>query len=458
MTPPGTRPQTQATSLPWTRSRASSPGRSSPIAEARRQLGKMPAEERPSYGARVNEVTEKVKAVLATRRAELVRLEADRLLQDDRVDVTLEAWTMPAGTEHLIQQTIDEVCEIFIGLGYRVAEGPEAELGWYNFGALNTPPTHPSRLESDTLYLDFGDPADEILLRTQTSPMQARYMEAYEPPVYVVVPGKTYRADAIDASHLPVFHQIEGLAVDSSITLSDLKGTLAYFAREFFGPAGSDPACGPTSSLSPSPRPNSTCPASFAEVPGINCRLCKGSGWLEMAGCGMVDPNVFEAVGYDPASRDRIRVRDGSGADGHGQARNHQHPPLHRQRHSGPQAVPMKVSLRWLADYIELPTQDAGELKTVLRFDRPQGRERRGARSRIGPMSTWRGSTRSGRIRMPTRFASARSPPAGTRSRSCAAPGTSSRAPRWPSPSRERCCRAGWRSVAARFVGSSRPG
>ena len=193
----------------------------------------------------VNDVTEKVKTVLATRRAELVRLDADRLLQDDNVDVTLEAWTAPAGTEHLIQQTIEEVCEIFIGLGYRVAEGPEAELGWYNFGALNTPPTHPSRLESDTLYLDFGDPADEILLRTQTSPMQARYMEAYEPPVYVVVPGKTYRADAIDASHLPVFHQIEGLAVDSGITLPDLKGTLAYFAREFFGPQGRDPPAVP---------------------------------------------------------------------------------------------------------------------------------------------------------------------------------------------------------------------
>ncbi len=276
-------------------------GRSSPIADARRQLGKMPATERPTFGVRVNEVTELVKAILATRRAELVRLEADRLLQDDKADVTLQSWTVAAGTEHLIQQTIDEVSEIFIGLGYRVAEGPEAELGWYNFGALNTPTDHPSRLESDTLYLDFGDPADEILLRTQTSPMQARYMESYEPPVYVVVPGKTYRADPIDASHLPVFHQIEGLAVDRNITVSDLKGTLAYFAREFFGPqvvirlrAHFFPFTEPSAELDVS--------CFLCGGTGIDCRLCKGSGWLEMAGCGMVDPNVFEAVGYDPAT------------------------------------------------------------------------------------------------------------------------------------------------------------
>lgn len=275
-------------------------GRSSPIAEARRQLGKMPMDERPSFGARVNDVTEKVKAILATRRAELERLEADRLLQGDRVDVTLEAWTVPAGTEHLIQQTIDEVCEIFIGLGYRVAEGPEAEIAWYNFGALNTPATHPSRLESDTLYLDYGDPVDEILLRTHTSPMQARYMEAYEPPVYVVIPGKSYRADAIDASHLPVFHQFEVLAVDASITLSDLKGTLAYFARQFFGP---QVVIRLRSHFFPFTEPSAELDVScfVCGGTGIDCRLCKGSGWLEMGGCGMVDPNVFEAVGYDPA-------------------------------------------------------------------------------------------------------------------------------------------------------------
>jgi phenylalanyl-tRNA synthetase alpha chain len=275
-------------------------GRASPISEARRQLGKLPADERPAAGAKVNEVSQHLASLIAARRMELERLEADRLLESDRVDVTLEAWTLPEGTQHLIQQTIDEVCEIFIGLGYRVAEGPEAELAWYNFDALNTPPTHPARLETDTLYLDYGDPADEILLRTHTSPMQARYMETHDPPVFVVVPGRTYRADAIDASHLPVFHQIEGLAVDGDITLSDLKGTLAHFAREFFGPKQSIRL---RPSFFPFTEPSAELDVScfVCGGTGIDCRVCKGAGWLEMAGCGMVDPNVFVAVGYDPA-------------------------------------------------------------------------------------------------------------------------------------------------------------
>jgi phenylalanyl-tRNA synthetase alpha chain len=276
-------------------------GRASPLADARRQLGKLPADERPAAGAKVNEVSQQLISLIATRRMELERLEADRLLEADRVDITLEAWTLPEGTQHLIQQTIDEVCEIFIGLGYRVAEGPEAELAWYNFDALNTPPTHPARLETDTLYLDYGDPAEEILLRTHTSPMQARYMETHDPPVFVVVPGKTYRADAIDASHLPVFHQVEGLAVDKDITLSDLKGTLAHFAREFFGPKQSIRL---RPSFFPFTEPSAELDVScfVCGGTGIDCRVCKGSGWLEMAGCGMVDPNVFLAVGYDPAN------------------------------------------------------------------------------------------------------------------------------------------------------------
>lgn len=274
-------------------------GRQSVIAEARRQLGKMATEERPAAGARLNEITATVTALLKTRRTELEHLEADRLLSDDGVDVSLEAWKITPGTEHLIGQTIQEVCDIFVGLGYRVAEGPEAELGWYNFDALNTPPTHPARLESDTLYLDYGDPADEILLRTQTSPMQARYMETHDPPVYVVVPGKVYRNEATDASHLPVFHQIEGLAVDERITFSDLKGTLAHFAREYLGPRTKvqlRPDFFPFTE--PSAQLLVSCFNCDGEDPG--CRVCGGSGWFEVLGCGMVDPNVLTAVGYDP--------------------------------------------------------------------------------------------------------------------------------------------------------------
>ena len=275
-------------------------GRQSVIAEARRQLGKMAAADRPAAGTRLNEVTAAVTALLKTRRTELEHLEADRLLSDDRVDVTFEALKVRQGTEHLIGQTIQEICDIFVGLGYRVAEGPEAELGWYNFDALNTPPTHPARLESDTLYLDYGDPADEILLRTQTSPMQARYMETHDPPVYVVVPGKVYRNEATDASHLPVFHQIEGLAVDEGITFSDLKGTLAHFAREYLGPRTRVQL---RPDFFPFTEPSAQLLVSCFNCDGGDpgCRVCGGSGWFEVLGCGMVDPNVLTAVGYDPA-------------------------------------------------------------------------------------------------------------------------------------------------------------
>jgi phenylalanyl-tRNA synthetase alpha chain len=274
-------------------------GRHSAIAEARRQLGKMAVADRPAAGAHLNEITAAVTALLKTRRTELEHVEADRLLSTDGVDVTLEAWRIPQGTEHLIGQTIQEICDIFVGLGYRVAEGPEAELGWYNFDALNTPPTHPARLESDTLYLDYGDPADEILLRTQTSPMQARYMENHEPPVYVVVPGKVYRNEAIDASHLPVFYQIEGLAVDEGITFSDLKGTLAHFAREYLGPRTKVQL---RPDFFPFTEPSAQLLVSCFNCDGGDpgCRVCGGSGWFEVLGCGMVDPNVLIAVGYDP--------------------------------------------------------------------------------------------------------------------------------------------------------------
>lgn len=274
-------------------------GRHSPLAAIRRQLGQLTPEERPAAGARLNEATNEINKALAERRAVVAHSEADRLLAADAVDVTAQLWTLRPGHEHLLQQTVDEVCEIFVGLGYRIAEGPEAELAWYNFDALNTPPHHPARAESDTLYVDFGDPADEVLLRTQTSPMQVRYMEKHPPPVYVIVPGKTFRADAIDATHLPVFHQIEGLAVDEDLKFSDLKGTLGHFAREFFGPKQQIrlrphffPFTEPSAELDVS--------CFVCEGAGGDCRLCGGTGWLEMAGCGMVDPNVFEMSGYDP--------------------------------------------------------------------------------------------------------------------------------------------------------------
>lgn len=276
-------------------------GKASTIGSVRRSMGSLQPEERPVAGARLNEVTGAIESLIATRRAALAALEEQRQLEHDRIDVSLESVVFPRGSLHLLQQTIDEVVDIFVGLGYLMADGPEAELGWYNFDALNTPPTHPSRLESDTMYLDHGAPEDEVLLRTQTSPVQVRWMESHQPPVYIVVPGKVYRTDTIDATHLPVFHQIEGLAVDDSITFTDLKGTLSHFAREFFGPRTTvrlRPHFFPFTE--PSAELDVSCFACDGGVPG--CRVCAGAGYLEMLGCGMVDPNVFEAVGYDPAA------------------------------------------------------------------------------------------------------------------------------------------------------------
>jgi phenylalanyl-tRNA synthetase alpha chain len=275
-------------------------GKESAIGLVRRSMGKLEPDQRPIVGARLHEVTATVTSLLEEKRQVLERIEANARLQNERIDVTLPGLTYPVGYLHLIQQTIDEIVDIFTAIGYQVTDGPEAELAWYNFDALNTPPTHPSRLESDTMYLDYGDPADELLLRTQTSPVQARWMEANEPPVHVIVPGKTYRTDAIDATHLPVFHQIEGLAVDTDITFADLKGTLHYFAREFFGPK-TEIRLRPH--FFPFTEPSAELDVSCFNCDGgeSTCRVCKGAGWLEMLGCGMVDPAVLEAVTYDPS-------------------------------------------------------------------------------------------------------------------------------------------------------------
>ncbi len=278
---------------------AESVGRESPIAAARRSLGAMPADERRDAGRLINETAKEIEAVVADRRAALAAAERAAAIAAEAIDVTVDYAQLPSGRLHVIQQVMDEVCDIFVGLGYHIAEGPEAELGWYNFDALNTPPDHPGRLESDTMYLDYGEEADQMLLRSHTSPVQARYMEQHGPPVYIVAPGKAYRNDTVDATHLPVFHQIEGLAVDESIKFSDLKGTLAEFARQFFG-AATRVRMRPH--FFPFTEPSAELDVSCFNCDGgvSSCRVCKGVGWLEMLGCGMVDPHVFEAVGYDP--------------------------------------------------------------------------------------------------------------------------------------------------------------
>ena len=261
-------------------------GRTSPIAAARRGLGSITdGAERGRTGKAINDVAVEIQDLIDAKRGSLAAVEQAAHLATDAVDVTLPGRMPTRGTHHLVQSTMDEIVDIFVSLGYSVATGPEAETSFYNFDALNIPETHPSRLESDTLYLDYGDGEEEVLLRTHTSPMQARYMEEHDPPTYVVVPGRVFRADAVDATHAPVFHQIEGLAVDDGITLGDLKGTLAAFAREFFGPDTEV-------KFIPHYFP-------FTE-PSAEMHAFTNGRWIELLGCGMVNPAVFEHVGYDP--------------------------------------------------------------------------------------------------------------------------------------------------------------
>jgi len=265
---------------------AASTGRGSPVSEARRALGGIKdPEHRRDTGRAINDVATELSALIDQRRHDISVAEEEQRLQEDRIDVTIPGRAPKRGTHHLITQTMDEIVDIFVGLGYTVATGPEAETAFYNFTALNIPETHPSRFESDTLYLDYGEGEEEILLRTHTSPMQARYMEQNEPPVYVVVPGKVFRADEVDATHSPVFHQIEGLAVDDSITFADLKGTLASFAKQYFG-------ADTKVKFIPHYFP-------FTE-PSAEMHAYTNGEWIELLGCGMVNPAVFEQVGYDP--------------------------------------------------------------------------------------------------------------------------------------------------------------
>jgi phenylalanyl-tRNA synthetase alpha chain len=264
---------------------AESVGKGSPVAEARRTLGSLPDDERREAGRFINEVAQTLTSAIEARRDELAGLEEEGRLAAERFDVTLPSRMPARGSRHIIREVMNEIVDIFVSIGYEAITGPEAETDYYSFTALNIPPTHPARLSTDTLYLEYGDVPEEINLRPHTSPMQVRHMEETDPPVYVVVPGRVFRRDPLDPTHSPVFHQIEGLAVDENITFGDLKGTLAYFAREFFGPDTKV-------KFLPSYFP-------FTE-PSAEMYAYANGEWLELLGCGMVNPAVFEYVGYDP--------------------------------------------------------------------------------------------------------------------------------------------------------------
>jgi phenylalanyl-tRNA synthetase alpha chain len=270
-------------------------GDRSPVLSARREIGALPPQAKAEAGKRVNEARLAVQAAFDTRRAELTAERDNRVLLEERVDVTLPWDRVPSGARHPITQISERIADVFVGMGWEVAEGPEVEAGWFNFDALNFGKDHPARAMQDTFYVagpgGRGDgAADEALvLRTHTSPVQIRALLERPLPVYVVCPGRTFRTDELDATHTPVFHQVEGLAVDEGITMAHLKGTLDAFARSMFGPTSRTRL---RPSYFPFTEPSAEVDVWFPEKKG-------GAGWVEWGGCGMVNPNVLRACGVD---------------------------------------------------------------------------------------------------------------------------------------------------------------
>lgn len=274
-------------------------GKKGALTEILKGVGSLPAEQKPLIGKLANDVRVTVEAALDNRSRELDRAAIEDRLSAEKVDITLPGRKVRLGAKHIITQTIEEIVDIFSGLGYSVIETGEVETDYYNFTALNTPPDHPARTLQATFYIDQDTEAldERLLLRTQTSPAQIRVMEKTEPPVYVIVPGKVYRPDVPDPSHSPMFHQVEGLAVDTNIKFTDLKGTLEAFCAKMFG---EDRPIRFRPHFFPFTEPSAEVDVSCIACGGKGCRVCSHTGWLEILGCGMVDPNVLEIVGYDP--------------------------------------------------------------------------------------------------------------------------------------------------------------
>jgi phenylalanyl-tRNA synthetase alpha chain len=252
-----------------------------------RNLRDFPAEDRPLIGELVNKLKQFIQKEIEEKKKKIEKEEIE-----EYIDITLPGKKPLLGRLHPITQTVREIKRIFIGLGFHVVRGPEIETEYYNFEALNMPRYHPARDEQDSFYLD-----NNYLLRTQTSPVQIRVMEKESPPIRIIAPGRCYRRDAVDASHFPMFHMVEGLAVDKKITFSDLKGSLTYFVHQMFD-RGTKLRFRP--SFFPFTEPSAEVDISCIMCKGSGCRVCSGKGWLEILGAGMVDPEVFKKVGYDP--------------------------------------------------------------------------------------------------------------------------------------------------------------
>lgn len=279
-------------------------GKKGTLTTVLRSMRDVPKEERPLVGKLSNEVRDAIETALEAKKQTLRGAELEAQLAAGALDVTLPGRAYPIGTEHLINRIIRECSDIFAGIGYEVEGGREIETDWYNFTALNAPKDHPSRSMQDTFYIvdRSGEVSNvrgesDVLLRTQTSGTQVHVMEEQKPPIYMISPGKVYRRDVADPSHLPQFHQIEGLVVDKGITFGDLKGTLDYFIKQFFGEERKTRF---RAHFFPFTEPSAEADISCGICHGEGCRFCKHTGWVEILGCGMVDPNVFENVGIDP--------------------------------------------------------------------------------------------------------------------------------------------------------------
>lgn len=257
-----------------------------------KQMGKLSPEERPLVGQMANETRAYIEGAIESKKAQLAQKKQQEQLKAEKIDVTLPGNKITLGAKHPLSIVLDEIKEIFVGMGFEIVEGPEVEYDYYNFEALNIPKDHPARDTQDTFYIN-----DNILLRTQTSSVQVRVMEKQKPPIRVISPGRVYRSDAVDATHSPLFHQIEGLVVDKGITFADLKGTLEIFVRRLYG---EDSVVRFRPHHFPFTEPSAEVDVQCFSCHGEGCRLCKGEGWIEILGCGMVHPKVLANCGIDP--------------------------------------------------------------------------------------------------------------------------------------------------------------
>lgn len=268
-------------------------GKKGRITEVLKEMAKLPAEEKPLIGQAANNLKNRINNMLAEKKAELEKVLADQRLKEETIDVSLPGKKIQIGHKHPLTLVTDQIKDIFIGLGFTIAEGPEIENEYNNFEALNVPKYHPARDLQDTFYID-----NEYLLRTHTSPVQIRTMAVEKPPIWIIAPGRVYRSDDLDASHSPVFHQVEGLVIDKGISFADLKGTIHSFVTAVFG-ENTKTRFRP--SYFPFTEPSAEVDISCVICEGEGCRLCSSTGWLEVMGSGMVHPNVLEMAGMNPA-------------------------------------------------------------------------------------------------------------------------------------------------------------